>query len=326
MDHCPITGVSITLYSPPEGGRRYIYKTKVLGAVEWTDVAYMEAPAVLSQEDKYILAGVCRNNWLNDVQPTSINSAFLRKLKSLDIPYDFIRRSNLLLRHLYNSGGKEYKRLSINTAGDAPLTYSSPEEFERIMAFLGDDGRVKWDKRMPAKTTISYEGVRITKDGIAALNGTGAQTALAATSKEDPNVLIDKLESRLRGIVVETLKKGTGKDNWEDLISGDAKSALKTRIRQHVDNHPGTALQDFTLLSKAIQFCDLDHLKKVIINTHWKNFQPIFQDKGKVERYFDDFAEFRHAVKHSREITALVLSAGNTAILWLGMALDAVVK
>jgi hypothetical protein len=323
MERCPITGVSITVYSPPEGGRRYIYKTEVLGAVELTDVAYMEAPAVLSQENKYILAGVCRNNWLKGVQPTSINSAFLRKLRRLDIPYNFNHRADLLLQHLYNTGGKEYKKFLINTTGDASLTYSSPEEFERIMAYLEDEGWVKWDTRTPEKITISYEGVRITKEGIAKLNGIGAQTALRGGDKENLNTFIDNLESKLRSIVAKTLKRGTGKENWEDLIAGDARSALKARIRQHVDSHPGTFAQEFALLNKAIQFCDLDHLKKVIINAHWEHFQLIFRDKEKVERYLDDFGHLRHAVKHGREITALVQSAGNTAMLWLGMVVDA---
>jgi hypothetical protein len=68
----------------------------------------------------------------------------------------------------------------------------------------------------------------------------------------------------------------------------------------------------------------LGHLKKIIINAHWKHFQPIFQNKAKVERYLDDFAEFCHAVKHARELTAMVLSTGDTAMLWLGKVLDVV--
>lgn len=322
MDFCPITAVPITLYSPPEGGRRYVYKTEVLGVVEWTDVAYMEAPAVLSLEDKYILAGVCRNNWLNDLQPTQINSAFLRTLKNLDIPYDFESRAKLLLQHLYNSGGKEYKSFSIRTAGDASLTYSSPEEFERIMAYLKEEGWIRWEKRNPTKATIFYQDVRITKEGITLLNNTGKQSNSVNIDTENLNPLIDNLEIRLRSIIVETLTKETGKQNWEDIITGDAKSALRTRIKQHTNNHPGTNSQDFAMLSKAVQFFDVDHFKKVIINAYWTRFQSIFQDKMKVERFFDDFAELRHTIKHGRELTKLVSSAGKTAMIWLTMVLD----
>ncbi|OQP62779.1 hypothetical protein A3860_26045 [Niastella vici] len=322
MDFCPITGVPITLFNLTEGGIRYVYKTEVLGLVEWTDVAYMEAPSVLSLEDTYILAGVCRNNRLNDVQPTRINSAFLRTLKNLDIPYDFESRAKLLLQHLYNSGGKEYKSLSIRTAGDASLTYSSPEEFERIMAYIKDEGWIRWEKRNPTKITIIYQAVRITKEGIAILNNTSKQASSASIDIENRNLLIDNLETRLRNTIVETLTKETGKNNWEDLITGDARSALKARIRQHTNNHPGTNSQDFAMLNKAIQFFDVDHLKKVIINAHWAHFESIFQDKMSVERFFDDFANLRHTIKHNRELTALVSASGNAAIIWITMALD----
>jgi hypothetical protein len=82
------------------------------------------------------------------------------------------------------------------------------------------------------------EFIQLTKERIALINGGKAKPA-SAGDKENRNIIIDNLESRLRSIVVEILKRGTGKEIRGDLITGDVKSALKTRIRQHVNNHPG---------------------------------------------------------------------------------------
>lgn len=315
---CPITGVIVTLYNAPDGRAAYVYKTGVLGEVEWTDVAFMEAPAVLSLEDKYILAGVCRNNWLKGIQPTKINAASLRNLQQLDIPYRFTDRANLLLQHLYNVGGKEYKTVTIRTHGDSPLTYSSPEEFDRILEYLHDMMWVTWKEMILTKQMTIFQDVRITKEGIAQLEGKNQNTAPLT----DLNKSIDEVEVGCRTMIVDILTKNTGKDNWEDLIFGDPKSAIRNKIKEHVESHPGASISDYVLLKDAIQFSDISHLKKTILNAHWPLFEPICKNKAEVERYFDDFAELRHPVKHNRDITEFVLSKGQTAMIWLKLVLD----
>jgi len=136
------------------------------------------------------------------------------------------------------------------------------------------------------------------------------------------NQTIDTIESALRSVIATTLMIGTGMEAYESLITGDAKQQVKRRIQQHIDKHPNKSVDDYKSIKKAIQFCDIEHLKKTITkDDYWKYFETQFKDKSKVEKYFDQFGAIRHVVKHSREMTELVLFEGRAAIEWFQMTI-----
>ena len=137
------------------------------------------------------------------------------------------------------------------------------------------------------------------------------------------NEKIDKIESELRKLIGDTLIKETGKDDFETLLTGGTRGQLKRRIKQHVDKHPNKIDSDFKSLKRAIQFCDIEDLKKTILKLeYWQFFELKFQDKLKVEKYFDYLGELRNVIKHKRELTNLVLHEGMAAIEWFEMTLE----
>jgi len=139
----------------------------------------------------------------------------------------------------------------------------------------------------------------------------------------DLNKKIDKVEIKLRNIIVDILTTETGKEDFQILLTGDAKSQVKRRIEQHVAKHPNMNEKDFKLLKDAIQFCDIEHLKKTILKPeHWPYFEFKFKDKSKVEKYLDQLSEARHVVKHTRDMTNFVLFEGKAAVEWLEMVLS----
>ncbi|MGQ0739853.1 MAG: hypothetical protein ACT4OJ_12410 [Bacteroidota bacterium] len=132
---------------------------------------------------------------------------------------------------------------------------------------------------------------------------------------------IDKIEKRLRNIVVETLCQKIGERDYEVLITGEAKTQIRSRIKEHVALHPNLQVSDFRSIDRAIQFCDIDHLKKVIIrDIYWNHFENVFKEKEKVVKYFEGFNNLRKAVMHNREMSMLIKHEGNAAIEWLNMA------
>ena len=134
------------------------------------------------------------------------------------------------------------------------------------------------------------------------------------------NNSIDDLEIKLRNLIVRTLKEKTSKDDFETLITGEAKQQIKRRIEQYLEKHPNQTKDEFKSLSRSIQFCDIEHLKKIILkDIYWEFFKPTFKEITKVERYFDSFSELRHTIKHKRELTNLVLHEGKAAIEWFSM-------
>jgi len=128
---------------------------------------------------------------------------------------------------------------------------------------------------------------------------------------------IDEIEKKLRSLFVRILVEKTGKEDYEDILTGKHKSDLKRRIKQHVEKHPKYTDSDFKLFSKSIVFSDINHLKDSILKEdNWSAFEPIFKTKDAADKYFHQLSELRHTVKHSREITKLVKLEGEAAIEW----------
>lgn len=314
---CPLSGELITLHPRTDGVAKYEYVSKHLGHLEWSDVAFMAAPNFLSEEQKHILAGVCYNNKEKNLQPTKIYQADLQKLYNLDIPYNFDGRSILLLKSLNEKTGKDFKTQDLHSVRDAAATYSSPEEFKRIVQFLRSKGWIEWNREIATKQVYIFQEVRITEAGIAHLLNPDRTSTLKL------NEQIDEIELGLRSLISKILTNVYPSAHWETLITGKPKSEIKGKIILWVNNHPGTSSTDFNTLSKVLQFSEISHLEKIISNAHWSYFEPIFQDKEKVLRYFKDFADLRHTIKHNRDLTQLVNYQGQAAIEWIKLTLNA---
>lgn len=131
----------------------------------FTDVALSEA-GQLTNEEKQILIGICKNRSLNGEHPITITSAFLKQLNNQEIPYAFEERAKHLLQYLYDNGGKQYQGHNMDSYNDSSITYSSSDEFERIIKYLKSEGWIDVDKETMAQQSVSYIGLRITKTGI----------------------------------------------------------------------------------------------------------------------------------------------------------------
>lgn len=76
------------------------------------------------------------------------------------------KRAKHFLQYLYDNGGKEYKSHFVDSNTDSPITYSSKDEFERIITFLDSEGWITYEKKRGTQQCIIYQGLRITKLGI----------------------------------------------------------------------------------------------------------------------------------------------------------------
>lgn len=164
MSTCPLTGKTVDMFQPG-GTMEFHYETPLTGKVIFTDIALMSAPN-LSDEEKQILAGICRNKNIKGEGPTIITSALLSKLKEQEIPYGFEERARHLLEYLYDNGGKEYKEHNFNSKDDSLITYSLPDEFNRIINYLKSEDWLDYRKVTPTFTCTFYQGVHLTKNGI----------------------------------------------------------------------------------------------------------------------------------------------------------------
>jgi hypothetical protein len=319
MDICPLTGKKIKLIQPNPSTMEFFYETPMTGKVTITDIALMSA-ASLSEEEKRILVGMCRNKTLRN-EPFRITYALFNELKNQPIPYSFEEKVNHLLQYLYDNGGTEYKSQDFDSEMDAPITFSSQEEFERIIECLLENEWIRYKGIFPSKQSIFYSGIRISKEGVEKIEENFEKREINDNKKE-LNELVDSIELKLRNIITSTLKLKTGKINFEDILTGEPKQQVRRRIKLHLEKHPNQDINDFQRLEKSIQFCDIEHLKTIVLkDEYWNFFEPKFKDKSFAEKYFDQFSELRHTLKHTRELTDLVAFEGQAAITWFTMVL-----
>ncbi|MEO6330288.1 MAG: hypothetical protein ABIO55_15245 [Ginsengibacter sp.] len=165
MSTCPLTGKKINLRQPNPSVMEYYYETPKTGKVLITDVALMTAPN-LSIEEKQILSGMCRNHTIKTDEPLKIKSALLQQLRDQEIPYGFEERAKHFLQYLYDNGGKEYKSHIMDSEIDSSITYSSRDEFERIIAFLESEGWITYKSKTGTQQCTLYQDLRVTKSGI----------------------------------------------------------------------------------------------------------------------------------------------------------------
>ena len=319
MNVCPLTGKKIKLIQPNPSVQEFFYETQMTGKIFISDIALMSAGS-LNEEEKRILVGICRNKTLRK-EPFKITYSLFSQLKNQPIPYSFEAKSNHFLQYLYDNGGKEYKSQDFDSEMDAPITFSSRDEFERIIEHLLENEWICSKGIFPSKQSIFYNGLRISKKGIEKIEGTAKENEIHS-NKEELNDSVDNIELKLRNLITSTLALKTGKSNFEDIITGEPKQQLRRRIKLHLEKHPNQDLNDFKSLSKSIQFCDIEHLKAIIVkDEYWNFFESKFKNKSSVEKYFDQFSELRHALKHTRELTDLVEFEGKAAITWFTMVL-----
>lgn len=165
MSTCPLTGERINLYQPNPSVLEFSYETIKTGKVRITDIALMTA-SNLSIEEKQILCGMCRNATIKKGDSLRITSALLQQLNNQDIPYAFEERAMYFLQYLYDNGGKVYKSHTFDSDTDSPITYSSKDEFERIITFLKSEDWVTYETKTGTQQCIIYQRLTITKSGI----------------------------------------------------------------------------------------------------------------------------------------------------------------
>ena len=66
-----------------------------------------------------------------------------------------------------------------------------------------------------------------------------------------------------------------------------------------------------------LEFCDLRELQDTIqTKSNWSNFEPRFSNKEALATRFNQLAELRNGLRHSRAVDEITRKDGEAAILW----------
>jgi hypothetical protein len=115
-----------------------------------------------------------------------------------------------------------------------------------------------------------------------------------------------------------------------DTLQGD-EVQLPSHVLQKIDERTQAAMRKnaaldseyFQKLIGKLEFSDLRELQDTITSKNlWPRFEPRFNSKGTVDSKFNQFAELRNSIRHSRTVTDIVRMEGEAAILWFKKVLS----
>ena len=166
INKCPLIGIGFKKnFQKPVLGPIIEYETELVGKVKITQQAINEIQQI--GDTRYIIAGICKNRSLKNLEPVLIDSEFLIKgYLSHTPPLEFDEKSYGFLKNLYLMGGKVNHKFQMTSFEDSCLGYSSPEEFTRIIDQLESDYFISIDDKTKTLDRHEfYHGLKLTKYG-----------------------------------------------------------------------------------------------------------------------------------------------------------------
>ncbi len=132
----------------------------------------------------------------------------------------------------------------------------------------------------------------------------------------DLDAQVEAVELTLRGTIVEAL-------------GGDA-AALPPHVLQKIDERLQAAakknaaldLTFYQTLGGRLEYADLREVQDAILGkTNWPLFQARFANKETLAKRFDQLAELRNGIRHSRTVDEVTRKEGEAALLWFRQVL-----
>lgn len=102
-------------------------------------------------------------------------------------------------------------------------------------------------------------------------------------------------------------------------------SLVPSHVLQKVDERIGRALKKnaamdadrYATLDGKLEYFDLRELQDTITNKAlWSNFASAFANADTLVKKFDQLAELRNGIRHSRTVSEVTRKEGEAAILW----------
>ena len=130
------------------------------------------------------------------------------------------------------------------------------------------------------------------------------------------NAKLEAAELKLRELILARL--GGDEEALPDHIGVKARGRLDAAARKD----PTRRTDGSPLLAEQLQYFDLRDLQELLTaKATWERFQPTFRNKEMLNIRFMQLAEVRNAIRHSREVTGVMIKDGEAALLWFEEAL-----
>lgn len=130
------------------------------------------------------------------------------------------------------------------------------------------------------------------------------------------DVQIEAVERGLRSAIVTAL------NDDPTALPTHVQQKINERLQKAAKKNPAMNLAEYENLASRLEYADLRELQDIITSKAlWPEFQPRFGNREIVASRFDQLAEIRNSIRHSRQVTQIVRKDGEAAILWFRQVL-----
>lgn len=130
------------------------------------------------------------------------------------------------------------------------------------------------------------------------------------------DVAIESLELRLRQTIAHAL------NNDSSALPSHVQQKIEARLQSAAQRNPAMKLSAYQDLNSRLEYADLRELQDTILNRAlWPHFEVRFRNPQTLATRFDQLAELRNSIRHSRQVSEIAYRDGETAILWFSSAL-----
>lgn len=127
---------------------------------------------------------------------------------------------------------------------------------------------------------------------------------------------IEQVELTLRKIIEATLAADTSQ------IPSHIAQKVDERISRAAKKNAALDIEFHQTLAGKLEYFDLRELQEAIVSKAlWPSFETRFANKDTLVTKFDQMAELRNGIRHSRVVTEIVRKEGEAAILWFQQVL-----
>lgn len=128
---------------------------------------------------------------------------------------------------------------------------------------------------------------------------------------------VEKTELKLRQCIVSAL------DNDAEQLPPHIAQKLGETIQNAAKKNAAIDVENFHELGARLEFADLRELQEIITSkATWTQFEPRFANKETLNTKFDQLAELRNSIRHSRTVNRITRMEGEAAVLWFREVLN----
>jgi len=130
---------------------------------------------------------------------------------------------------------------------------------------------------------------------------------------------IEEIELNLRRLIMTQL------DGEFSKIPEHIKKKVNERIQRAAKKNPAFDIEKYQTFFGVMEYFDLRELQGTIISKSvWEKFESKFLNKESLILKFDQLAELRNSIRHSRSVDEINCKEGEAAILWFSKLLPSV--